>query len=272
MRLSGLLGVTAAAAIVVAACSGGDDDDGTSTTQGTGAGTTSGTGGATTTTGPGGGGMTMIPCNTPTASVTGPCDPLQQDCPPGQMCDVVGTATACVPASMGLIGKGGDCSGDQECSAGLRCVDCKCSPFCCLDNDLPCDGGVCDIQLQYPGGATAYMCSYKQSCTLFENTCVPTPCGNTACHPVDFMSGLAVCDLPSPDFPVAEGAECMFRNDCEESAHCNTGETPAVCRDLCDLANWMNLTPSQGGCEAMRTCTMIGGAAGFPGVGICMPM
>jgi hypothetical protein len=272
MRVASWLAAGTAVAAIVAAC--GNDDGKTSSTSDNTVGPTSTSAGAMTgsTSSTGGGGAAPIPCNTPVFDgMPGPCDLLQQDCPPGQQCDVVGNTTGCVTASNGLIVKGGDCSQDNECSAGLRCVDCKCTPYCCVDNDLPCEGGLCDISLDFGNGTHAYTCSFKESCTLFEMTCGQTPCGITKCHAVDFMNGLAVCDLPAPGMEKAEGEGCMYRNECGESAHCNTTEQPAVCRDLCDLTNWMSLTPSTGGCVAMRTCQMISGGDGFPNVGICLP-
>ncbi len=197
------------------------------------------------------------------------CELLNQDCEPGLWCDanVVGAqlVTVCKPDHGGLLDKGMKCGQHSECKAGLLCVDKKCSPFCCPDNNEPCGGGICDIQLNFNDTGWAMMCSYATTCTLFEGTCDE----GSYCHVADAKQGLAVCDEPTKNVQ-DEGGACQFRNDCKESALCNNNPPDmGICRHLCDTTK-TNQPAEKGGCLAERECVPVT-AEGFPNLGICTP-
>lgn len=267
-RVSTWLSVGVAVTGLVAACDSdvqdGDVDGATSAVS-----STTGVGASTTSTGSGG--SPPIMCSPGYTNITGSCDLLNSECPPDQFCNVVGSGTSattsCQPNSTGNVPKAGDCTMQSECGPGLVCLLDKCTPFCCRDNNEPCEGGLCDVQVDYGGGKWAFVCSYRPACQLFMETCEEP---DTYCHPVDYQTGLAVCDQPSPGGLVAEGEMCEFRNDCGESAVCHSD---ATCRDLCDYPNWQTLDVPHGGCAMGRTCMPYGDAMspGFPGLGVCEP-
>lgn len=253
------------------ACGGGE----TSGTGGSGpasssssssTGGTGGTGGMEPETG--GGGNTLIDCppggNQPTTIPQGDCNILQQTCPIGYGCEPVNVAgqwtTNCVPGN-GLKEAGNACVSDAECKPGLQCVFEKCSPVCCPNNDLPCEGGLCNTtDTQSVPGHTTYYCSYLPTCTLFDpGACNGGVDGN--CYP---NTGSAFCVPPVPPISGA-GEPCQNLNNCESNQLCvNTTNT---CQWACYL-DMSSTTPGAGGCPAGENCTDVG--FGIPNIGICL--
>ena len=65
-----------------------------------------------------------------------------------------------------------------------------------------------------------------------------------------------------------EGETCAFTNDCGESSVCDA----SVCRQLCDLTNWMTEEVPTGGCPPGRTCQTYGWPnSDWSNIGICRP-
>jgi hypothetical protein len=258
------LGIACGAAFAQAAC--GDAETETNAT---------GAGGTTTTMpstgGMGAGGMgtggTPIVCGSAytTIPATGPCDLLQQDCPPGNGCVPVSDGagdytTTCVPGA-GLKEAGQDCASNGECKPGLECIFNQfCSPVCCPDqNNEPCGAGICNVTLEL-GPHTTYYCSYLSTCDLFD----PMQCDNGAdgnCY-VFLGMGYAVC---APGGGTADGENCGSLNDCETNSVCYQG----ACHYGCLIDNFMNLTPGEGGCPAATpTCSDVG--SGITNIGVCI--
>lgn len=262
---AGFLGVGA-----VSAGSGcGDDpppaDDGgggaTASSTSTGSGATSSSVGSSSSSG---GGSEPIVCGSEYTNVTGSCDLLNQDCASGQMCNVQNGEAQCLPDPGGLKKHGDPCTSPSECQRGLVCIDSKCAPFCCPDNDQPCEGGVCDLQVNLGDGDFVFVCSYAEACTLFAGDC---PEGMD-CHIANADKGLSVCDPPLD--LVAEGEACNFRNNCDDAQQC----VGNVCRHNCNLATWNvdpRPAPGAGGCLAERECVDLMASA-FPGIGLCAPI
>ena len=252
------------------ACSG-DDPGGagpSTTTQ------TTSAGGSTTTSSSssGGGGQGPIQCSDTYTTITGECDLLKQDCPPGDECAVKtmgGTGSTCRSAQNGLKDRGMQCTSPSECMNGMVCANNRCSPFCCPSTDEPCGSGTCDVQLNFAAGQWAMVCSYLQSCTLFAHQCTSPQ----ECHIGDVNLGVAVCDSPS-DSHVGEGEVCQYRNDCGDDQICNRsgadlgdGGNLGKCRYLCQV-DGQSLAPGEGGCPASQTCTTLSKPA-LPNIGKC---
>lgn len=85
------------------------------------------------------------------------CDPIAQDCLPGQACYPMYPGFACGPDASGDMGAVGDpCEYINVCDPGLACVDSNdvpgcvdaigcCSPICVVGDDSPClPGQVCE--------------------------------------------------------------------------------------------------------------------------------
>lgn len=271
------LGLVLGTGLLVAVGCGDDtstDDDGSGASGSGAAGAAGpvGSGGSTSATMTGGGGSAPLTCTGNYTDIpVGECDLLGQNCPAGTWCNVVdngGLTTACVAHAGGLKGKGDPCTVEAECDIGLICLD-QCRPVCCPDTNEPCDGGECNLQVDF-GGGYAFMCTYNIGCTLFAGDCAM----GTECHIQDADSGLAVCIGPSPA-QVEEGEVCEFVNDCKESQLCNTNapdgmpDEKGVCRHLCDTTKLANAA-GEGGCLMGRTCVEVN-APGFPNLGICTP-
>lgn len=248
--------------------------------SGTTAGGSGGAGGTPTVGGDGGtGGLTMtmttttttttaLTCSMPvsTPEITGDCDLLQQDCPPGKTCVPAGTATVC-QSSGGLKGPGKTCNlnnGTKECQAGLFCIGSFdigiCTRPCCKETKEPCGGGDCNLNVNFPN-TTVTMCSYAETCTLFaDGTCDP----GLQCQLVYPMAGQAVCTLPAP-VSALEGESCSAINECAASLVCFGGK----CRYNCLLSGGVT-EPGKGGCPEMQTCS-----DAYPQVdndyGVCQP-
>ena len=222
----------------------------------------------TASTGPGGCGQTTnldITCPIPaTTANQNACDVLKQSCGPGQWCDILGGAAACVPDSGGVKCKGDSCTADSECQAGLKCVDSKCTPFCCQTDHQPCGSGFCVITVTFGGNTTGSMCAYPPQCTLLADDCADQ---NTNCYPLRPEDAFAGC-FPRSDMPADEGEPCTFTNDCDESTVCDQ-----VCLQLCDLQNWENEVVPTGGCPPNRVCEAYGWPnTDWANIGVCRPM
>ncbi len=238
--------------------SGGSSGTTSSTKASTGTGTTSstsatGTPSATSSTGSG-----PITCSGSYTNVPkGECDLLQQDCMNNDTCVVAGggggaggagsSTTACASPA-GLKAVGSQCTMDSECQKGLFCFD-VCTPVCCPDNDQPCNGGKCNLQINIQGTQDFFMvCTFAQQCTLFMN---PSGCPTGQdCHP---DNGIATCVKPS-GANVPEGGTCSFINDCGNMQACVSPAMgqPAVCRYLCTPGS--SAAAGLGGCPSGQTC------------------
>jgi hypothetical protein len=190
----------------------------------------------------------------------------------GEWCTIVGGTTTCVPNPGGVKCKGETCMADTECQAGLGCVDGKCSPFCCPNDDEPCGPGLCIVEVDYGNGVVGQMCAYPPKCDLLEDNC---PSDALNCYAVNLEEAFAGCFAQS-DQPAAEGENCMYLNDCGESSFCyedpNIPSDPMVCRQLCDLASWMTEMVPTGGCPMGRQCTALTWPnTAWNNIGICLP-
>lgn len=273
--------VLLAAAVIaapLAACSGDDTTgsggggDSTTATTGTGMGgasTSTGTTSTSTTTSTGSG--TPITCadGASTDIPNGECDLLQQDCPAGQTCKPVSSSgaftTKCLPSN-GLKTITKPCTQDSECAKGLFCIFDQCTPPCCPDNDEPCMGGTCNVNVAF-GDQFAMFCTFLQQCELLtENACPP---GND-CHLQDTKQGLAACTPPS-GMVADEGGDCEFLNDCHDMQFCYAPDanTQPVCRWHCRPSDANMSPPGLGGCPQGETCQLFN--FGVPDLGLCLP-
>lgn len=275
------LGTTSSSTSSTTAAGTGGDPTGTggNGTTGPGGGDEGGGGNGSSSSSGGGGGGTggsqAIECApSSNTNATGNCDLLDPaTCPAGSHCAFAndfGTLD-CVPDNAGPRGLGEPCSDDAACAGPLACIQGSCSTFCCPGSNEPCSadpGGYCTLNINPPNDATIFasVCRFYEICELLADDCVD-PQHN--CYMVDFDLGISAC-FPSPnDLP--EGAPCQFLNDCGESSIC----TLDGCRQLCDIANWVNLEVPTGGCPTGRTCTDVGGwgdpGGEWDGIGLCLP-
>jgi hypothetical protein len=262
----------------IAACSG--DDESTSAGPGGGG---PGTGGqaptttsttSTTSSSSGGGSGPILCMSQYTNVVEEECNILQQDCPPGQTCRPIKTASGWKSrcrADTGLKGPGKSCIFEQECEAGLFCINSPngwCTPACCPDSNEPCGGGMCNVEADITNGQGpefVYMCSFAPECELLtENACA----SGQECHLSDATQGLATCIGPSGN-QSDEGGPCQFLNDCKDMQHC-TAPPDNVCRYYCHVNADPGVPPGLGGCPAGESC--IPTSLGVPNVGLCLPM
>lgn len=235
----------------------GSGGDTTSTT------TTSST---TSTTGPI---MCLLGGVTQPAIMAGECDLLQQDCPTGNTCVPTqdGKSTFCRFGG-GLKSAGKDCTPDSldECQAGLFCIGPvdgvgTCTRPCCPGTDEPCNGGDCLNEVTYQSGLKVLMCTYFQTCTLFDPTSCPE---GKLCQLFYPEQNRAVCTSAAP-MPVPEGGTCKYINQCDAEQVCYQQK---VCRYSCILGS--NAAPGQGGCPAGQACQDVYmGVAGM--FGVCQP-
>lgn len=212
---------------------------------GTGGAATTTTTTTTTTTGP-------LTCssNVSTPPLTGDCDLLQQDCPPGKTCVPGSTKTLCQSGG-GLKGPGKVCNlgnGTNECQAGLFCIGANeigiCTRPCCKDDNQPCGGGDCNGEVNF-GNVVVTMCSYSEQCALFQEGACDA---GLKCQLVYPDKPLAVCTLPAP-MNVPEGQGCQYVNQCGDNQVCLGG----ICRYSCSLSNSAG-EAGKGGCLPMQKC------------------
>jgi hypothetical protein len=214
------------------------------------------------------------------------CDLLKQNCELGQTCvPALGAnsmvTTACVTAT-GLKTAGESCYDATECDDKLICIGQngdhpgQCVAFCCPAEPYePCNGGICNEQVNFGNGAFAYVCSYGQRCTLLTPGACPP---GYDCH-VETAAGqgIAVCLEPSPSM-VGELGTCNFINDCASMQDCFGlgGSGGGVCLYYCALTGpTMTAAPGLGGCPKDEMCqSMYKGqpvGTGVDGVGLCIP-
>jgi len=191
------------------------------------------------------------------------CDMLQQDCDPGFTCErrrVGGvTVTRCVERG-GLKGIGSVCNDDDECESGLFCVFDVCTPVCCPANDEPCDGGNCNLNVQFSNGDSVEMCTYSKQCTPFAEDACPSGSG---CH---FEEPEVSTCIQNNGTPSGDGGVCTVLNDCGDMLQCLAND---LCRFICMLED-EGLEPGRGGCPAGQTCRNNPSVA-ITGLGVCDP-
>jgi hypothetical protein len=219
-----------------------------------------------------------------TTIAKGPCDLLQQDCTPGNTCvpSLLSNppTTACV-GSTGLKTAGEDCYSSAECDAKLICVGesatqpGQCVAFCCpAEPYQPCNGGICNEQVNFGEGVLAYVCSYAQRCALLTAGACPA---GTACY-VETAAGegIAVCLQPSATV-VGDLGTCHFINDCENMQDCfGLGNSEGACLYYCALSgSTKTAAPGLGGCPSGQSCqSSYQGQAinvGVANIGVCIP-
>ncbi len=216
---------------------------------------------------------------------TGPCNLIDQDCPPGKTCqpaeDGTQVTTSCITAT-GLKAAGETCYTGDECDAKLMCIGLsashsgQCVAFCCNDSsNAPCNGGLCNEKVTFGGGNFAYMCSYGQRCQLLTADACPA---GFDCHVEPAAGqGVAVCLAPSPTEVGALGT-CHYINDCPSMIDCYglSSSASGTCLYYCALSgSTMNAAPGLGGCPNGETCqsTYQGQSVntGVSGIGLCIP-
>jgi hypothetical protein len=192
------------------------------------------------------------------------CDMLQQDCEPGFTCErarVGGeTVTRCTPRG-GLKGVASACVSEDECESGLFCVFNVCTPVCCPNNEEPCDGGNCNLNLSFSNGDTIVVCTYSKQCEpLTEDACPP----GSGCH---FEEPTAPTCIQGSGEDVPEGGTCGALNDCDDMQQCSPFDD--TCRWICALED-NGMEPGLGGCPDGQSCAETGAIA-TGGIGICRP-
>jgi len=282
------LGVSLAIGIAAAAftsCKSSTAPTSASTASGSGG---AGTGGASGGSGGGTGGSAdagpLVCLQSYTNIKTGPCSLLDQNCAAGYTCVPAlsnGTVTTTCTFSTGLKSAGEDCYSATECDAKLICIGQsatqagKCTAFCCPAEPYePCNGGICNEQVNFGNGALAYVCSYAPRCTLLTaNACAP---GSDCYLETAAGQGIAVCLAPSS----AMGGElsvCSYLNDCASMQSCfGIGGGTSVCLDYCALTgSTTGAAPGLGGCPANEACESTYNGQpitiGVPNIGLCIP-
>ena len=92
-----------------------------------------------------------------------PCDPLAQDCDPGQGCypfDASNGFFNCMPHSDGVFGS--PCEVNAECGTGLLCSRAENVPGCETESccTMYCDASVADASSQCPGVEDGQLCDH----------------------------------------------------------------------------------------------------------------
>ncbi len=223
-----------------------------------------------------GGGMRMC------RSAMGECDLLTQDCPMGETCvyalpDAMATApqTVCAPIVGAGSEEGSACCALNSCDNGLVCVGAEetapgsgmcstmgaCRRYCCGSSSDCAAGELCN---GFGSGFAGGICDTSDDCNLVTQTGCTSPDG---CYPD--MGGTTQCVRPTAAM-AAEGATCMFTNDCVPGTACFTvtpmgGMARSVCLRFCDVGDLAADCPMSGGmaCQA---------AGDLPtGTGVCPP-
>jgi len=218
-------------------------------------------------------------------SPTGTCDLLAQDCPMGETClyalpDAMATepATVCAPIVGAGAEEGGACCALNSCDTGLVCVGAvetmpgsgmcssmgRCTRYCCGSSADCSPGETC---AGFGGGFMGGRCDTIDGCDLVQQTGCESMAG-TSCYPG--MGATTQC-VPPTDVMAAEGATCMFTNDCVPGTACFTvtpgggGMARSACLRFCDIGDGAMDCPSSGGmpCQTARDLPA--------GTGICPP-
>jgi hypothetical protein len=165
-----------------------------------------------------------------------------------------------------------DCYSDYDCDAKLTCVGNvdktpgKCIAYCCPKTNEPCNGGVCNLQIDL-GGATLYACSYGMSCELLTANACPSGYG---CH-VEAAAGkgVSVCLAPS-GANVPNLGMCSYINDCGDMQQCDFNGT-GTCLYYCALTGpKASQPPGLGGCPNGQTCKSDSNVS-IANIGLCFP-
>ncbi|MBN8616803.1 MAG: hypothetical protein J0L92_39835 [Deltaproteobacteria bacterium] len=223
-------------------------------------------------------GMTTRMCRSP----MGECDLLAQDCPMGETCvyalpDAMATApqTVCAPIVGAGSEEGSACCALNSCDTGLVCVGAtetmpgsgmcstmgSCRRYCCGSSS---DCAVGELCTSFGSSFSGGICDTSDDCSLVAQTGCPAMQG---CYPD--MGGTVQCIAPTAAM-AAEGATCMFTNDCVPGTGCFTvtpggGGTPrSVCLRFCDVGD--------GAADCTATGTTCQAAGDLPtGTGVCPP-
>jgi len=146
--------------------------------------------------------------------------------------------------------------GDGQCGAGAACVNFSAS----LSNCYPLDFAECVVTANPTGCPMGESCAAVGSdgfgqcasgCDLFLQNCGM----NEGCYPGNGGSSPACFGSQG----AAEGATCMFTNDCAPGSMCVSTAAGATCRKFCDMTHACT--------DAMRTCA----AVGATGISVCAP-
>jgi hypothetical protein len=224
-----------------------------------------------------GGGMRMC------RSAMGECDLLAQDCAMGETCvyalpDAMATEpqTVCAPIVGAGAEEGGACCALNSCDTGLVCVGATetmpgsgmcstmgtCRRYCCGSSSDCAAGELCN---SFGSGFMGGICDTSDDCNLVTQMGCSASQG---CYPGD--GGTVQCVTPTAAM-AAEGATCMFTNDCVPGTACFTvtpgggGMARSVCLRFCDVGDGATDCPMSGGmpCQA---------AGDLPtGTGVCPP-
>jgi hypothetical protein len=188
-----------------------------------------------------------------TSAAPGQCDPIDQNCPPGQTCSVQNGQTVCVPHA-GSATFFAACASDDDCAGGLLCGNGRCTRPCCpaLERVLCGYQGRCSLQLG-DASATLKACSFSPPCDPWSGSCAGYPestCAGSQPHCSYFIG-----TSPSIDQP------CSFGNECEDSQVCWTDQGNSLCRWLCKYSNTGAPQSGQvggpeggGGCPTGQAC------------------
>ncbi|MCB9592224.1 MAG: hypothetical protein H6719_05790 [Sandaracinaceae bacterium] len=187
---------------------------------------------------------------------SGPCNALDAtSCGSGMACVLSGSSdtmwqTVCIMAGAGTQGSACDPTMQGQCAEGFQCSSTSsvCEKICCETADCS-PGDFCGLV----AGAEAGFCSTPDDCDLIAQTGCPAMQG---CYPSS--GGLACLGAGT----VAEGATCMFTNDCMPGFGClGPSGGPSACRAWCDMAAMPTTCPTGFACT---------GVTGLP-VGACTP-
>lgn len=223
--------------------------------------------------------MTTRMCRSP----MGACDLLAQDCMAGEACvyalpeaGATTPQTVCAPIVGAGAEEGGACCALNSCDAGLVCVGAMetmpgsgtcsamgtCRRYCCGSATDCAAGEVCS---GFGGGFNGGICDTIDGCNLVDQTGCEGMAG-TSCYPAD--GGATQCVRPTAAM-AAEGATCMFTNDCVAGTACFTitsmGMMNSTCLRFCNIADGAAGCPMSGG----MACQMAGDLPA--GVGVCPP-
>ncbi len=207
--------------------------------------------------------QTVADGGTEPTCTAGACDVVLQDCAGGQKCSYqLDGGRGCGPD--GTLVENGACgtSVAGECVKGTTCVQgalsdggmgSTCAKFCRTDGN--CNGGQrCYVTLNIAGTMEKpLVCAdpprvcdvLKQDCPMTNQGCYVTSAGS-ACY----NSGTT-----------ANGAGCMFANDCVKGSTCASTNGVATCRTLCAFPSG---TPSCGDAGMCRRLT------GYEDAGTCL--
>jgi len=136
-------------------------------------------------------------------------------CPPGYYCDETGATAACT-----LKKFSGDCSFDEMCALGWKCLGGTCTAVNKLGDPCKPGSNQCDVQVGW--------CSADGKCT--EHAREGEPCG-TVVAGENTLCTAGWCDAPEPGKPGMCRKARAFGDDCTTSAEC----APFI--SVCDAAS-----------------------------------